>query len=154
MATVSVNGCGIQELRGHAVVKTDRQCSRTQGLAEASGARATRGGFAPLPPNTISGHQLSPLYDLVDRTLQAEVDQARLFDGMLRAEIAQLEQAVKVMEIRGIRRAAGRIDANTPPAELLELRARIAELHRLRAALWRRFLRPSHSDDSGDALKS
>jgi hypothetical protein len=83
---------------------------------------------------------------------KAEVDQARLFDGMLRAEVTQLEELVRSMEICRMRRAAGRIDASTPPAELLEVRARIAELHRLRAALWRRFLRPSQSDDSGNAL--
>jgi hypothetical protein len=58
------------------------------------------------------------------------------------------------MEMRRIRRVAGRIDDSTLPAELLELRARIAELRRLRAALWRRFFRPSQSDDSDNALKA
>ena len=154
MATVSINDRGIEKLGGRAVVTTNRQSSGHLGLDKATGAGVTRGGFAPVSPTTISGHQLPPLYDLVEPTLQAETEQAKLFDGMLRAEIARLEQAVRVMEIRRIRRGAGRIDGSTLPAELLELRARIAELHRLRAPLWRRFLRPAQLDDSGDARQA
>jgi hypothetical protein len=49
-------------------------------------------------------------------------------------------------------------DATSPArpdrAELRELRARIAELHRLCAGLWRRFFRPSQPDDSGNAVKA
>ena len=92
--------------------------------------------------------------DFVKPTPQAEMDQARLFEEMLRAEVTQLEELARSIENRRIRPAIGRIGDNTPPAELRELRARVAELHRLRAALWRRFFRPSQPDDSGNAVKA
>jgi hypothetical protein len=87
------------------------------------------------------------------RCASKDVLSAGLFEEMLRAEVTQLEELARSIENRRIRPAIGRIGDNTPPAELHELRARIAELHGLRAALWRRFFRPSRPDDSGNAVK-
>jgi hypothetical protein len=69
----------------------------------------------------------------------ADVVQARLFEQILRTEIAQLEQRADAMAYRwwARRDRAG----DRPPAELVELRRRIGEVRRLLETLQGRFPR-------------
>jgi hypothetical protein len=78
----------------------------------------------------------------------AEVAQARIFEGMLRSEISQLEQAAKFMLDRGLRHRQRRTPDGWPREELVQLRARIDEAHRLLETLRRRFLRESQGRDT------
>ncbi|WP_375489147.1 hypothetical protein, partial [uncultured Mycobacterium sp.] len=77
----------------------------------------------------------------------AEVAQARIFEGMLRSEISQLEQVARAMVDRGLRRRHRRTPDGWPPEELVQLRARIDEAHRLLETLRRRFLHGSQGRD-------
>jgi hypothetical protein len=70
----------------------------------------------------------------------AELAQARIFEGMLRSEISQLEQAARSMLDRGLKHRQRRASDGWPPDELVQLRARIDEAHRLLETLRRRFL--------------
>ena len=73
---------------------------------------------------------------------KAEVAQARLFEGILRAEIARLEQrADSVAYHWWVRRDK---NGDRPPEDLVELRRRIGEARRLLETLQGRFLRPRH----------
>jgi len=77
----------------------------------------------------------------------AEVAQARVFEGMLRSEISQLEQAARSMLDRGLRHRQ-RTPDGWPSQELVQLRARIDEAHRLLETLRRRFLHGSEGRDT------
>jgi hypothetical protein len=70
----------------------------------------------------------------------ADVAQARMFDGVLQGEIAELEQLVASMEQRWLRRCErGVDDENRPPEGLVRMRGRVAEAQRLLDALRDRF---------------
>lgn len=91
---------------------------------------------------------MAPVHDIVACPLRpAEVAQARLFDGILRAEIIQLEEFARFIANRRVGTADARIGAGQQPAELAQLRDRIAEAHCLLEALWRRFLHAHGFDD-------
>jgi hypothetical protein len=134
MATAFSNDRGADALRGNAVLRTNGQPVRHP--EQPTEPMVTGGQFAPVPSDAGTW-----AIDFVDRSLRAELDQARLFDDMLRAEIARLEHAVRYIEIR----AGRRIDDSAPPLEVRKRRGRIADIHRQRAALWRRFLGSSQS---------
>ncbi|TDH57812.1 hypothetical protein E2F47_01215 [Mycobacterium eburneum] len=65
--------------------------------------------------------------------IAADAAQAKLFDELLQAEIVELEELARAAEAR---RSSRRETGAAVPAEL---RQRIAEAHRLRAALRARF---------------
>ncbi|BBU22601.1 hypothetical protein [Mycobacterium xenopi] len=77
----------------------------------------------------------------------AEVAQARIFEGILRAEISRLEELARSLPDRGLRRQ--RMPGGKPPEELVQLRARINEANRLLETLRRRFLHPRRPDGPG-----
>jgi hypothetical protein len=70
----------------------------------------------------------------------ADVAQARLFDTLLLGEIAELEELVGSMEKRWLRRCERGIDdENRPPDNLVRMRGRVAEAHKLLESLRDRF---------------
>ena len=74
-------------------------------------------------------------------THAADVAQARIFQGILQSEIAELEDLVASAEGHWRKRCDRGIDApDRPPEALMKLRGRAAEAHRLREALQARFL--------------
>lgn len=94
----------------------------------------------PLSPKTTSAHRIRSVDDEVTEPLNvAEVAQARLFEGILRAEIAHLEQLVRSMTRRWMVQRQRRIGDDQPP-ELAQLYGRIEEAYRLLETLRRRFL--------------
>jgi hypothetical protein len=70
----------------------------------------------------------------------AEVAQARLFEAVLRMEIAQLEQLARPLAERWMRQRQRSIGDVQPPEELVALRERIEEAYRLLETLRHRFL--------------
>lgn len=70
----------------------------------------------------------------------ADVVQAQLFEKILRAEIAQLEQRADAMAYQWWSRR-DRV-GDRPPSDLVELRRRIGEVHGLLETLQSRFPRP------------
>ncbi|BBY08949.1 hypothetical protein [Mycobacterium noviomagense] len=78
----------------------------------------------------------------------AELAQARIFEGMLRSELSQLEQAARSMLDRGLKHRQRRASDDWPPEELVQLRARIDEAHRLLETLRRRFLHGPEGRDT------
>ncbi|MCV7398719.1 hypothetical protein H7K24_00930 [Mycobacterium fragae] len=88
-------------------------------------------------PKATNGHRI----DMLARAVQpAEVAQARLFEGILQAEFAELTQLAY--------RMAGSLDRQPgaeptePPRDLLRIRERMNEVHRLIQALQGRFPQP------------
>lgn len=71
--------------------------------------------------------------------IAAEVAQAKLFERALRAEISRLEPLAAAMANRSMNRQRM---GDGRPEQLVELRAHVAELHRLLATLQSRFLYP------------
>lgn len=71
---------------------------------------------------------------------RSDVAQARMFEQMLRTEIAQLEQRADAIAYQWwVRRVR---DTDPQPEELAEVRRRIDEARRLLETLQGRFLRP------------
>ncbi|MCW2687888.1 MAG: hypothetical protein JWR37_2778 [Mycobacterium sp.] len=101
---------------------------------------ATR-AFAPLAlPDTRNALRVSPAANPWARPVQAaDVAQARLFDEILQSEIAELDELAEAAERRWLRRRERGPGADTPPAPLLRLRERAAEVRRLLGALRDRF---------------
>jgi hypothetical protein len=94
-----------------------------------------------LSPKTTSAHRIRSVDDEVTEPLRAaEVAQARLFEGTLRAEIAHLEQRARSMTRRWMVQRQRRIGDGRPPEELVQLRAQIEEAYCLLETLRRRFL--------------
>jgi hypothetical protein len=70
----------------------------------------------------------------------ADVAQARLFDTVLLAEIAELKALVTSMERRWLQRCERGIDnRNRPPEALVRMRDRVAEAQQMLDALRDRF---------------
>ncbi|HEX4587082.1 MAG TPA: hypothetical protein VH185_03830 [Mycobacterium sp.] len=70
----------------------------------------------------------------------ADVAQARIFDAILRGEIAELEGLVASMEQRWLRRCErGVDDERKPPEGLVRMRGRVLEAQQLLDALRSRF---------------
>jgi hypothetical protein len=70
----------------------------------------------------------------------AEVAQARLFEGILQAEVAELEQLA--YRLAGSLDGEPELDSHEPARDLLRIHERIEEVHRLLHALRGRFPRP------------
>ncbi len=79
----------------------------------------------------------------------AEVAQARIFEGILRAEISRLEALARSMLDRGLGHRVRRTPGGRPSEDLVQLRARIDEAYRLLETLRLRFLYPRRPDDPG-----
>ena len=102
---------------------------------------------ARLFPSTIrSSRAFSAASVLPRRPAQpAEIAQARVFEGLLQAECAELQELAQHMgEAKYQRPASG---DPRPPGELTQIRARIDEVHGLLQALQGRF---PHSIPDGD----
>jgi hypothetical protein len=70
----------------------------------------------------------------------AEVAQARLFEGILQAEVAELEQLA--YRLAGSQDRQPELDSREPTSDLLRIDEHIDEVHRLLQALHCRFPRP------------
>jgi hypothetical protein len=70
----------------------------------------------------------------------AEVAQARLFEDILQAEVAELEQLAR--RFAGSRDRQPELDSHEVAGDLLQIYERIEEIHRLLHALYGRFPRP------------
>jgi hypothetical protein len=93
---------------------------------------------ARIPPKAVSGRRTRGATSVLPRPVQpAEVAQARVFEGLLQAECAELHELAH--------RLAGAVDqqpekdSSTPPWDLLQIRARIDEVQHLLQALRGRF---------------
>jgi hypothetical protein len=70
----------------------------------------------------------------------ADVAQSRMFDVIMQAEIAELQELAASMENRWLRRCERGIDdENRPPENLVRMRGRVAEAQQLLDALRSRF---------------
>jgi len=89
--------------------------------------------LAPVPDRKRAEAWASPAHP-------ADVAQARMFDAVMRGEIAELEEIVASMENRWLRRCERGIDdVNRPPESLVRMRGRVSEAQRLLDALRDRF---------------
>lgn len=134
MTTVGLTDRASRKRWGHAAVAPTGRLPRPTGVRKAD-ASGVAGGDSPKTTKA---------------TVRAELEQARVFDAMLRAEVAELNDRVRFMEIRATRQAGGRIECNRTSADIVGLRAQIAELHHLREGLWRRFLGPAQPAHCGE----
>jgi len=111
------------------------------GHAEASGSlalsRRPRDAARTLP-RTINGHRVRGAASVLPRPVQpAEVAQARVFEELLRAECAELQELAH--RIAGAMDQLSDSDSSQSPRDLMQIRARIDEVHGLLQALQRRF---------------
>lgn len=96
-------------------------------------------------PKTVSGHRTLGAANVLPRPVKpAEVAQARVFEGLLQAECAELHELAHRMP-----GAVDQPDTNSsaPTWDLLQIRARIDEVQRLLQALRRRFLQTLPESD-------
>ena len=119
------------------------------GRAEASGplalSRRSR-NYARMLPRTINGSRALSAASVLPRPPQpAEIAQARVFERLLRAECAELQQLAHRMA--GDKYQQPEPDDSRPSGELTQIRARIDEVHGLLQALQGRF---PHSAPDGD----
>jgi hypothetical protein len=90
------------------------------------------------PSTSIGSRALSAVSMLPRRAAEpAETAQARVFEGLLRAEHAELQELAHRMAGAGHQRAAP--DDARPSGDLTQIRARIDEVHDLLQALQERF---------------
>jgi hypothetical protein len=89
-------------------------------------------------PRTINGSRALSAASVLPRPPQpAEIAQARVFERLLRAECAELQQLAHRMA--GDTYQQPEPDDSRPSGELTQIRARIDEVHGLLQALQRRF---------------
>jgi hypothetical protein len=101
---------------------------------------------ARMLPRTINGSRALSAASVLPRPPQpAEIAQARVFERLLRAECAELQQLADRMA--GDKYQQPEADDSRPSGELTQIRARIDEVHGLLQALQRRF---PHSMQDGD----
>ena len=118
--------------------------------AEASGSlalsRRPRDAARTLPRTKVGSPALSAASGLPRRPAQpAEIAQARMFERILQAECAELQQLAHRMA--GDKYQQPEPDDSRPSGELTQIRARIDEVHRLLRALQGRF---PHTVPDGD----
>jgi len=101
---------------------------------------------ARISPKTVSGHRTAPAVSALPRPVQpAEVAQARVFERLLQAEYANLDELAH--------RVAGAVDqqpdhdGDPSPWDLMLIRARIDEVQHLLQALRGRFQDPVPDSD-------
>ena len=109
--------------------------------ADASGSLAVsprpRGATRVLPKAVDRHRTLSAARVLADPVQPAEIAQARVFERLLQAECAELQELA-----HRIGRAEGQLseaDSSEQPQDLAQIRARVEELHDLLRALQGRF---------------
>ena len=118
--------------------------------AKASGSpalsRRTRDS-ARMHPSSITGSRAFSAVSVLPRRAAepAEVAQARVFEGLLQAERAELQELAHRLAGAGHQRAEP--DDSRPSGDLTQIRARIDEVHELLQALRERF---PHSLPDGD----
>jgi hypothetical protein len=101
---------------------------------------------ARMRPRTINGSRALSAASVLPRSPQpAEIAQARVFERLLRAECAELQQLSDRMA--GDKYQQPEPDDSRPSGELTQIRARIDEVDGLLQALQRRF---PHSMQDGD----
>jgi hypothetical protein len=101
---------------------------------------------ARMLPRTINGSRALSAASVLPRPPQpAEIAQARVFERLLRAECAELQQLADRMA--GDKYQQPEPDDSRPSGELTQIRARIDEVNGLLQALQRRF---PHSMLDGD----
>jgi hypothetical protein len=123
-------------------------------LALSRRPRSSRGRWATpvdhndarVAPKTVSGHRTLAADTVLPRPVTpAEVAQARVFEGLLQAESAELHELAH--------RMAGAVDqqpdsdSSAPPWDLMQIRARINEVQGLLQALRGRFPHPLPESD-------
>jgi hypothetical protein len=92
-------------------------------------------------PKAINGHRTLAATDTLARPVKpAEVAQARIFEGILQAEFAELHQLAYRMAGSLDRQPS--VDTNQPCRDLLRIHERMDEVHRLLQALRGRFPQP------------
>jgi hypothetical protein len=111
--------------------------------AEASGplalSRRSRNAARMLPRTINASRALSAASVLPRPPQPAEIAQARVFERLLRAECAELQQLAHRMA--GDKYEQPEPDDSRPSGELTQIRARIDEVHGLLRALQGRFPR-------------
>ena len=118
--------------------------------AEASGSlalsRRPRGAARTLPKAIIGSPAFSAASVLSRRPPQpAEIAQARVFERLLQAECAELQELAH--RIAGDKYQQPEPNDSRPSGELTQIRARIDEVHDLLQALQGRFPRPVPDGD-------
>jgi hypothetical protein len=123
-------------------------------LALSRRPRSSRGRWAApvdytdarVVPKTVSGHRTMTAASAQPHPVKpAEAAQARVFEGLLQAESAELHELAH--------RMAGAVDqqpdsdSSAPPWDLMQIRARIDEVQGLLQALRGRFLHPLQESD-------
>ncbi|GFG75829.1 hypothetical protein MBOT_31940 [Mycobacterium botniense] len=102
--------------------------------------RAGAGKSVPSSQETLRDPRVSRLDHLTEQPLNAaDVAQARHFEAMLRAEIAQLEHLARQCVDRRMKPSPRGAADHRHAEELAQLRARIGEARRLLETLRRRF---------------
>jgi hypothetical protein len=117
---------------------------------EASGSialsRRPRGAARTLPRVIVGSPAFSAASVLLRRPPQpAEIAQARVFERLLQAECAELQELAHRMAGDKYQQPAP--NDSRPSGELTQIRARIDEVHRLLQALHGRFPRPVPDGD-------
>jgi hypothetical protein len=101
-----------------------------------------------LLPKTGNGSRAFSTASVSPRPVQpAEIAQARVFEGLLQTECAELQELARRMA--GARGQLPAPDDSRPTGDLTQIRARIDEVHSLLRALQGRF---PHSTPDGDPL--
>ena len=118
--------------------------------AESSGSLALSGrprDTARARPRTISGSPAFSAASVLPRrpAQPAEIAQARVFERLLQAECAELQELAHRMAVDKYQQAEP--DDSRPSGEVTQVRARIDEVHGLLRALQGRF---PHSAPDGD----
>jgi hypothetical protein len=121
-------------------------------LALSRRPRSSRGRWAApaeyndarVVPKTVNGHRTLGAASVLPRPVKpAELAQARVFEGLLQAESAELHELVH--------RMAGTVDlqpdSSAPAWDLMQIGARIDEIQRLLQALRGRFPHPLPESD-------
>ena len=89
-------------------------------------------------PKTANRHRAREAASVLPRPVQpAEVAQARVFEGLLQAECAELKELAH--RIAGALDQLPDSDSSQPTPDLMQIRARIDEVHGLLEALQGRF---------------
>ena len=109
--------------------------------AEALGSltlsRRPRNAARTLPKTTNGSRALKPASVLPRPPQPAEIAQARVFEGLLQAECAELQELAH--RIAGAMDQLSDSDSSQSSRDLMQMRARIDEVHGLLQALQRRF---------------
>jgi hypothetical protein len=102
---------------------------------------------ARMHPSTITGSRAFSAVSVLPRrpAEPAEIAQARVFEGLLKAERAELQELAH--RVAGAKYQPAEPDSSRAPGDLTQIRARIDEVHELLQALQERF---PHSVSHGD----